>query len=838
MASGAPPSVVGRTRELGLTQAQLNATMSGSGGLVILGGEAGMGKTTLAVNVCREVAENGALVLSGHCYDGAHTPPYGPWFEILDQFRQHSGKSPALHDIPTPDLSDSTSQADFFSEIRTYLNAIAAEQPLVILLEDMHWADSASLDLLRVVSRSIASVRMAVLMTYRTDEVTRNHPLYQLLPLLVREALAVRIDLSPLSDDDVRTLVAHDYRLSADDSERLATYVQTHAEGNPLFVSELLRSLEGSVLILTNSGKWELGKLSRIEVPILLRQVIDARLARLGDEAEEVLTIAAVIGEAVPLSLWATVCGTTEEALFPLIERAIEAHVFEATADGLSVHFTHSLIRQAVYQHILPPRRRLLHLRIGEALEQTNKNELDEIAYHFQQAGDPRAVAWLIRSGENAQRAFAYNAAAERFEVALALLDREHDADNARGWLLFRLALLRRFTDPAGGSAALAEAERLGANTSDAGLVAYARFYGGMLRRMAGHFREGNALTEEGIALLDVLSPSDRERLAAIDTTSDPLDAQNGRGDLALALGETGPFAQAVALGEEIVSLPPSETTGSRGDAYYGLAYAYAALGEPEKARRAFANARAIFRADGHRTMVMTTLFEELVLVVFPYQTDQPEERQRLESELEESFTALDAVFDSRSARTARVVSAMLEGSWDEVFAIAEESSLRMLRLMSNTLVAPLARHQGDASRAWALIHEGLPDGPDTALGDSAGYLLPLRMLAVALSLEARDLDAARRWLDDLERWLEWSGCISGRAGAHLGWAAYHLVSGDVAAAKAQAEKALVAASTPRQPHALLVTHRVLGQLALVERKPDEAEPLLTTALALADACG
>ncbi len=797
-----------------------------------------MGKTTLAVNVCQDAAEHGALVLSGHCYDGANMSPYGPWIELVEQFHALPSRSQLPNGPSEPDFSHGTSQAALFNDVRGFLTSVAKERPLVILLEDMHWADSASLDLLRVVARRTADHPIALLMTYRADEVTRKHPLYPLIPLLVREALAVRIDLSPLADDDVRALIGMTYGLEPRDVARLSDYVQAHAEGNPLFVTELLRSLEGTMLLLDQSGNWTLGELTRLDVPVLLRQVIDARLARLGDDADHALSIASVIGEVVPLRIWAEVCKTAEEELFTLIERAADANVLSASPDGLSVHFSHALIREAVYQHILPPRRRMLHQQIGEVLEQINRHESDEIAYHFQQAGDPRAVGWLIRSGEHAQRAFAYHAAVEHFEAALALLHRDDDVDNARGWLLFRLALLRRFTDPAGGAAALAEAEHLGTSSGDAGLVAYARFYRGMLRRMAGHFREGNALTEEGIALLDTLSMADRDRLANLHTTSDPLDAQNGRGDLTLALGETGPFAVAVALGERIVGLPPSETTGSRGDAYYGLAYAYAALGKPDAARSAFSQAREIFRADGHLTMVMTTLFEELVLVVFPYQTDQPEERQRLETELEESFTALDAVFDSRAARTTRVLSAMLEGSWDEVFAIAEQSGLRMLRLLSNTIVAPLARHQGDANRAWALIHEALPDGPDTALGDSAGYLLPLRMLAVALSLDVRDLDAARRWLDDLERWLEWSGCVSGRAGAHLGWAAYYLVSGDVAAAKAQAEKALVAASTPRQPHALLVTQRVLGQLALVEKKPDDAEPSLIAALALADACG
>jgi DNA-binding CsgD family transcriptional regulator len=209
-----------------------------------------------------------------------------------------------------------------------------------------------------------------------------------------------------------------------------------------------------------------------------------------------------------------------------------------------------------------------------------------------------------------------------------------------------------------------------------------------------------------------------------------------------------------------------------------------------------------------------------------------------LEAELGESFTTLDAVFDPRSARTTRVVSAVLEGSWDDVFAIVEQSDLRMLRLLSTTLIAPLARHRGNVALAWSLVHEALPAGPETALGDSAGYLLPLRMLAVALSLDAGDYDAARRWLDALERWLDWSGGIFGRAGVHLGWAAYHRVTGNGDAAWAQADLALAAAGTPRQPLVLIVAHRLLGGFALAAGRLDEAGRQLSAAMALADACG
>jgi predicted ATPase len=300
-----PPLLVGRSRELSLLRAQLSTSLAGQGGVVILSGEAGIGKTALAEVTCQEASAAGALTLAGHCYDRSETPPYGPWVEILEQFGALPDRSPALLAITEPDVARSPSQAALFGEAREFLFSLARERPLVVLLDDLHWADTASLDLLRFVARQLASAPILLLITYRTDEVTRQHPLYWLVPVLVREALAVRVDLSPLSDDDVRALIDRTYQLPADDTSRLADYLQARAEGNPFFLGELLRSLEGTVLLPAATGGWTLGALEHIRVPVLLRQVIDARLARLGAEADALLPVAAIIGQVVPLALWA-----------------------------------------------------------------------------------------------------------------------------------------------------------------------------------------------------------------------------------------------------------------------------------------------------------------------------------------------------------------------------------------------------------------------------------------------------------------------------------------------------------------------------------------------------
>ena len=666
-----------------------------------------------------------------------------------------------------------------FSEVRDFFFAAARNQPLVIVLEDVHWADTESLDLLRFVARQLASAPILLLITYRTTDVTRAHPLHRLLPLLVREALAVRIDISPLTIDDVRALIEDGYRLPFESATRLATSLQQRSEGNPFFVVELLRSLEGSVLLPTDDG-WTLGALEQTRIPTLLRQVIDQRLSRFGAEAEALLAIAAIIGEIVPLDLWESVSEASGPVLIDLVERAIEANVMDATADGTSARFTHALIRDSLYDGVMPPRRRAWHRQIGEALASLDAADPDEVAYHFNQAGDRRAVAWLTLAGERAQRAFAWRTAAQRFESAIALVELDPTAQNELGWLRFRLALLRRFEQPVVGVTLLESAERLGQSTDDRALVAYARFYRGMLRCQADDLRQGIADEEAGIAMLDALSPDDRVRLFAIDTTADPLDSQNGRGELALALAENGQLQAARALGEQIIELPEHETTGSRGDAFYGLGYAYAALGLPEMAKLAFSNAREVFTASDYRGMVTASLFDELVMVTLPYSTDRPEERLRIEAELEEALAALHEISDHGSSRNAHLVSAVLTGSWNDAIEMMEQSSLRFMRRAIPMLLAPIARHRGNPELAWSLIQQSFPAGPDTALEDSALEVLPLRTLAVALAIDAGDLDIARRWLDSLDGWLDWSGGVFGRADALLGWAAYYRATNEL----------------------------------------------------------
>src|SRR5437763_5242950 len=189
-----PHMLVGREREQALLAKHLASALAGRGSLVLIGGEAGIGKTALAEALAHEAAAHGALVLVGRCYDLTETPPYGPW---LDLFARYTPTG----DLPPPPapfaergtLGEVPSQAALFAQVHDFLAALAARRPLVLLLDDLHWADPASLDLLRSLARPLEPMPLLLLATYRADELTRRHPLYQLLPTLVREAHAARL---------------------------------------------------------------------------------------------------------------------------------------------------------------------------------------------------------------------------------------------------------------------------------------------------------------------------------------------------------------------------------------------------------------------------------------------------------------------------------------------------------------------------------------------------------------------------------------------------------------------------------------------------------------------
>ncbi len=254
-----PPLLVGRSREQDVLRAELAAARGGHGRLVLLGGEAGIGKTSLARDLIREADALGWRVLAGSCYDLSNTPPYGPWLDLFEGCRRDPGLPAPPAAFAGGRLAPVTDQAALFAEVRQFLAELTADDPALILLEDLHWADPASIDLLRHVGPHLRHWPILLLATYRVDELSRGHPFAQQLPALVREAEGQRLDLRRLDQDALRALVAARYRLARPDEDRLVAYLERHAEGNPFFATELLRTLEEEALLRRDEDGWTLG---------------------------------------------------------------------------------------------------------------------------------------------------------------------------------------------------------------------------------------------------------------------------------------------------------------------------------------------------------------------------------------------------------------------------------------------------------------------------------------------------------------------------------------------------------------------------------------------------
>ena len=409
-------------REQVFLQEELAATLSGHGRLILLGGEAGIGKTALAPRPCpRRRGTQRHCVLTGHCYDLTYTPPYGPW---LDLVATYAPDPPLPSPWPSPRVSWSASPIRPPSSPKSAASSPSSSstRPILVLLEDLHWADPASLELLRHVAPHLRKWSILLLATYRVDELTRRHPFSQQLPALVRDAEGLRLDLRRLDAQALRALVAARYRLPAEDEARLVAYLDQHADGNPFFATEILRALEEEGFLQRRRLGWSLGEIDRVVVPAFLRQVIDGRVERLGEDVRQPLAMAAVIGQEASLALWAQLAGLDDETLLAIVEQAVEAHLLTAERDGARVRFVHALTREALYEGVLPAAPPPLAPAGRGGADGGDKSDPDAVAYHFQQAGDPRAWEWLVQAADRAQRAYAWLTAAERLQAATDLL--------------------------------------------------------------------------------------------------------------------------------------------------------------------------------------------------------------------------------------------------------------------------------------------------------------------------------------------------------------------------------------------------------------------------------
>jgi DNA-binding CsgD family transcriptional regulator len=866
--SGFP--LVGRSREQDLLQAELDAALTGHGRLFVLSGPAGIGKTTLARYLTRTAAERGCAVLSGSCYDLAYTSPFSPWLEVFDACRRIPDAPPPPAAFTSSGVTDMTDRTALFAEAREYLASLTAGRPALIVLDDLHWSDEESLELLRHIGPHLRHWPMLLLATYRADELLPTRPFMRHLPGLIRESDAGRLELRRLDTTALHHLTGIRYTLSPADEAMLVEYLDRHAEGHPFFAVELLRVLEEEKVIVNHAGAWSLDRLDRIVVPPLVQQTIDLRVDRLGEGSRRALSIAAVIGQDVPLDLWAGVANLSESDMLDIVDRAVTSSLVEASPEGDRVSFVHALTRESLYESMLPPRRRRVHQEVAGALLKTPNPNADAVAYHLEKAGDPRAWEWMIEAGHRAQRVYAWRTAIDRFRTAAGLLANVEGEERVRGWLLLRYARLLRVSEPRQAISILDDAEQLAARSGDrrlAGEVVYGR---GLNLCYADQFQQGIGDLTTGVALLNTLTPEEfrnppefeiaiadalpehvprdiaADQLATSALHEAGLNARHGT--LPWFYASTGRPMEAIDLAEQFLAalegIPRARglAHAAVGHALHGLGVASAAVGKPGQASKAFADARQVLAELDHHAVIAFTLINELHDVALTYEAGSPALRRELAARAEASLDrAGSATQPGVSSRLAWIAPMVLDGRWAEAAGLLDDLPRlenAFLRRNINMPLGTLSRLRGDPDRAWAQVWPLLPDGPATEPGDAIHQEgLGLQRLAAALCLDAGDLPAAKAWLEAHDRWLAWSGSTLGAADGTLSWARFFQSAGQPDQARDAAANAIDLATAPDQPLIALGAHRLLGRLAAREGDYLTAEQHLETALRLATTC-
>lgn len=487
-AAGGP--FVGRDEQLGLLRARWEEVAAGARRLVLLTGEPGVGKTRLAVRFAEQLGSTGGRVLYGRCDEEAALP-YQPFVEALGDYLRHDDAPRAGEDLdlelqdlgrlvpaarrllpragePTPGDLESE-RYRLFEAATSMLTHAAQTGPLVLIADDLQWADRPTLLLLRHVLRHPEATRIMVLATFRDMEVGPGHPLARLLSDLRRDVHCECIALAGLDYNETAALVAG--RFARPVGDEFVGALRRQTDGNPLFIEEALR-------LLTDAGEQDdlEDALQGIGVPESVAEVILRRLERLSETTTKLLTTASVIGPEFDLAVLEDLLGVDEEKILAALEEAVDAGLLVEVAEQVDrFTFCHALVRKAIYQRQTASRRMRLHHRVGEALERLAGREVypAELAHHFfvarPVAGRDRAVRYAVQAAERAVESLAYEEAQTQYRRALEAFGAEGSGDEAQRCELL-LALGRVQWQVGGGAearrtfqAAAASAKRQGA---------------------------------------------------------------------------------------------------------------------------------------------------------------------------------------------------------------------------------------------------------------------------------------------------------------------------------------------------------------------------------------
>ena len=478
---------VGRQQEMGELKACLEDSLSGRGRMVTLVGEPGIGKSRTAQELATYAGLRGAQVLWGRCYEEQGAPPYWPWVQAIrsyvrekdiEELRSEMGAGAEdiaeivsdvrerLPGLRTPPLLE-PEQARFrlFDSITAFLKSAGRVRPLVLVLDDLHWADHPSLLLLEFVARELSGSRLLLVGTYRDMELSRSHPLAQTLGELTRESASggfQRVLLRGLSQEDVGRFI--ELVSGVTPPQGMVEAVHRQTEGNPLFVTEVVRLLVQEGEMTHTSEAFAVQEAAgasasarreswSVRIPEGVREVIGRRLNRLSQRCNETLSVASVIGREFSLEQLVRLTGgpsstaggseqaLSEDRLLEVLEEALASRVIEELPNALGQYqFTHGLIQTTLSQELSTTRKVRLHAQIGNVLEELYGDRLEsrlpELAHHFwegsQAGGADKAIEYARRAGDRAIDLMGYEEAAKYYQMALQALELRQPANDAQ----------------------------------------------------------------------------------------------------------------------------------------------------------------------------------------------------------------------------------------------------------------------------------------------------------------------------------------------------------------------------------------------------------------------
>jgi len=846
--------LVAREQEFDQILASIQSVERSLGRLVLLAGEPGVGKTRLAQEVTLKARNHGFVMASGRCYEPEASVPFFPFLEALATLYSLAPDSinTALPDrwpdvqrlLPTPSHSQQSllsegqeEQQRLFWAVTGFLQAIAAERPVALLLDDLHWADGSSLELLQHLARHTRANRILLLGTYRDVEVNRQHPLESALADLGRERLLDEIEVRRLDADGTGLLVAA--TLGGDEvAPEFVHLVHRQTEGNPFFVEEVVRTLVDRGDVYRKDGRWEGRSVDDLEVPKSVRSVVGQRLARLSTGSQEVLREASVLGPAFTFPDLHLMCARDEAELEAAVEEALASGLLRETGRD-TYAFNHALTQGTLYGELSSRKKRRLHLAAGQALEQlaepARNLRIPELAWHYLEADDPEpALHWALEAGRAARELFAYDEAERHYRTALELARELKDAKaevRATEELGRVLRTVARYDESI---KVFDEAIQLHRAAGNAAGERWATAHIGRVHALKGTTALGIERVGELVNAIEARNGDDGPELstgglAALYTALADLYQASNRSEDQLAAAEK-------AL--EVARLTHDASAGARiqAEGQIWRASALAELGELNDARKMFEEIIPLAESTGDGLILSRALNSLATIYSEAGQYDR--EQAYIERALEASEASGDptrtAYMNHRLGWFLLVRGKLADAEPYLERAASMWRALGWTRLAPWTLMgqATIAIARGDDARGEKLLRQAL----DLTKRPGQEYFLgSVLYLSLDRFVRYGDAESAIAFAASVERWPEEADAMHAYLLSPRAW--IELMKGNLDAARDMADRATELASADQNRTILIDSLRLQGTLFAAEGAIEDArrafEESISTARAI-----